>query len=246
MHSKVREYVLGSDAPLAKYCGVGIVTGFLPASAVVKPEGYALPAFNFSKCGFLMTIPIDPKGETVAWGINKTLPERSREEWRELERSGEGARLAKSDYDEITTEPIRSLLDNADDTKARLYVPYEIPDLKTWHLGRVCLIGDAAHAIRPNGNGAGVAFEDTAVLTRIITDGSADTYEERFARFERARRPRVDEVRKSTGTASVATRTETGAWVWGLKKIAFRAFFWCKGGALWHSTTYDVDAVDIR
>lgn len=246
MHSKVREYVLGSDETLAKYCGVGIITGFLPDSAVIKPPGFSLPAFNLSSRGLLMTIPIDPKGEILAWGINKAMPERSREEWRELERSGEAARLAKSDFAEITAEPFRSLLDSAENTKTRLYVPYEIPDLATWHSGRVCLIGDAAHAIRPNGNGSGVAFEDAAIMTRILTDGSSDSFEDKFARYERARRPRVDAVRKSTGTASVATKTETGPWAWYLKRAAAKAFFWWKGGALWHSTTYDVDVVDIK
>lgn len=44
---------------------------------------------------------------------------------------------------------------------------YDMPALDAWHNERVCLIGDAAHAVSPStGQGASLAIEDAAVLAR--------------------------------------------------------------------------------
>ena len=126
------------------------MSGFVPASSVICSLDF-FPAFLFTASGMLMVIPIDAEGKTLAWGINTTVANRTRQGWRELERSGQAARLAKANYEKIKTEPVRSLLDNADDSQAKLWAPSSLPDLPHWHTRRVCLIGDAAHALPPNG-----------------------------------------------------------------------------------------------
>jgi len=79
----------------------------------------------------------------------------------------------------------------------------EAPGLAAWHLGRVCLIGDAAHAMGPHdGQGASMALEDAIELARALRDlpdpASA------FAAFEHVRRPRVaDVVRRTRKTGSL-------------------------------------------
>lgn len=70
---------------------------------------------------------------------------------------------------------------------------YDLPDLPTWHLGRVCLLGDAAHAASPSaGQGAGLAIEDAAILARCLRD--LDTPHAAFARFEQLRKPRAQQI----------------------------------------------------
>lgn len=200
----------------------------------------------FTPSGMLMTIPIDPEAKTLAWGINVSMEQRTRQEWRELEQSGEVARLAKADYDDIQTQPVRSLLDNADDTKARLWAPYSIPDLPKWHTSRVCLIGDAAHCLPPNGQGSAMAFEDVAILTRLLTLEGISDYEKLFSRFEAIRRPRIDRLRQSSKTGE-ALKSRTGPWVWYLKKWAMRAFFWWNNGVVQFGkdAIYDVDTIAL-
>lgn len=192
-----------------------------------------------------MAIPIDASGSTLAYGINKnTDVERTREGWAEFESSGEAARIAKADYDGVQTEPLRSILDRSDDGKARVWAPYSIPDIPTWHTQRVCLIGDAAHGLPPNGLGSGLAFEDAALLTRMLVNKQETSgYTELFERFEQLRRARIAPIRKE-GVAN-GFRKETGPLLWYLKKVLFRWFFWFKGGELKHVTAYDVDTVDI-
>lgn len=72
----------------------------------------------------------------------------------------------------------------------------DIIDLKrlpSWHQGRVCLIGDAAHATTPNmGQGGGQGVEDAYYLSNILARSAH--YEEAFKRFEKDRRKKVDFV----------------------------------------------------
>lgn len=199
----------------------------------------------FTSSGLLMTIPFDPEGKELAWGINMTVEQdRSREGWAEFERSGEAARLAKSEYDDISFQPVRSLLDNADDSKARLWTPYRIPDIPTWHTNRCCLIGDAAHALPPNGLGSTLAFEDAAMLVRLLESGNDKPYEQIFTHLERVRRPRIAPMRKSD--VGDAFKRKTGPWGWYFKKWLFRGFFWFNSGTINHDKEIAWSADDVK
>jgi FAD-dependent urate hydroxylase len=78
----------------------------------------------------------------------------------------------------------------------RLVGPFPLNDIvfmPRWHDGRVCLVGDAAHATTPSaGQGASLALEDAIVLAQCIRD--IDVPEKAFAAFERARRKRVEAI----------------------------------------------------
>ncbi|KAK4689811.1 hypothetical protein P7C73_g289, partial [Tremellales sp. Uapishka_1] len=248
IHSKAREHILGTDSPEPIYSGINIVNGFLPAASVADTSAdFSFPAFMFTSSGMLMTIPIDPEAKTLSWGINKVAAERTRDELREFERSGDAVRSAKSDYDGVQTPAVRALLDKADDSKSRLWAPYSIPDLPKWHSSRVCLIGDAAHALPPNGLGASIAFEDAAILTRLLTSESMGGYETIFSRFEAIRRPRIAGLRE-TSKKSETVKGQSGPWVWWLKKWMFRGFFWWNSGVVNFAkqTHYDVDEVNLE
>lgn len=71
------------------------------------------------------------------------------------------------------------------------------PPIAQWSVGRVVLLGDAAHPILPFlGLGAALAIEDSVVLTRALA--LAVTPERAFAAFQRARLERVETVRTQT------------------------------------------------
>ncbi len=70
-----------------------------------------------------------------------------------------------------------------------------IDALRAWHSGRMIVIGDAAHAPSPSsGQGASLSIEDAVVLAKSLRDLS--TPQAAFARFEAARRPRVERIIK--------------------------------------------------
>jgi 2-polyprenyl-6-methoxyphenol hydroxylase-like FAD-dependent oxidoreductase len=91
-----------------------------------------------------------------------------------------------------TPPPARLLGEQITDDDGVVYKPLEVLFLKeAWHMGRVVLIGDAAHTTTPHlGQGAGMAIEDAIVLADELTRGADPesafrAYHER--RFERCR-----------------------------------------------------------
>ena len=70
---------------------------------------------------------------------------------------------------------------------------YSIPHLDKWHKGRVCLIGDAAHATSPHiGQGASASMEDAVVLAKCLRDIS--DFKQSFVKFESLRKERVEKI----------------------------------------------------
>jgi FAD-dependent urate hydroxylase len=78
---------------------------------------------------------------------------------------------------------------------------YELPPMASWHKGRVCLIGDAAHASSPHiGQGASLALEDAICLAGCLAAEPDPSYA--FATFQTRRWRRVERL--------VAEATRTG------------------------------------
>ncbi|MEW5854702.1 MAG: NAD(P)/FAD-dependent oxidoreductase [Myxococcota bacterium] len=91
---------------------------------------------------------------------------------------------------------------------------HDILSLPRWHVGRVCLLGDAAHATTPSaGQGASLAMEDALVLAQCLRD--VDDPARAFATFQRARQERVERiVRQSRRNGSgKAVSGPVGEWV---------------------------------
>lgn len=63
-----------------------------------------------------------------------------------------------------------------------------------WHLdGRALILGDASHAVVPfHGQGMNAAFEDVAELDRLLEQPGG--WSERFAEFQRRRKPNADAI----------------------------------------------------
>ena len=69
--------------------------------------------------------------------------------------------------------------------------------LRSFHQGRVALLGDAAHPMTPNlGQGACQAIEDAVVLARLVTPpgGGAASVEQALAAYTAQRLPRTTQV----------------------------------------------------
>lgn len=78
-----------------------------------------------------------------------------------------------------------------------------LPPLRRWSVGRITLLGDAAHAMLPHhGQGANQTIEDAAVLARYLAEGGLDDYENVLRRYERSRRARTRLVQHCSRIAS--------------------------------------------
>jgi len=76
---------------------------------------------------------------------------------------------------------------------------YDREPLTTWSVGRVTLLGDAAHAMLPfMAQGACQAIEDAAVLARCLADAAPATVADGLRRYEKIRQPRVWQVQRAS------------------------------------------------
>ena len=107
---------------------------------------------------------------------------------------------------------IRELID-ATPTLLGPWGLYELDAMPAWSRGRVCLMGDAAHAMSPSaGQGASMAFEDALVLAQCLRD--VPEVPHAFRRFEQLRRPRVDAIMKAARqTSNGKAPGAVGRWV---------------------------------
>jgi salicylate hydroxylase len=88
---------------------------------------------------------------------------------------------------------VHQLIASATDT--RRWALYDRAPLERWTVGRIALLGDAAHAMLPFfGQGAAQAIEDAETLAACLRETSAGSAEQALARYEQTRRPRANEV----------------------------------------------------
>ena len=105
------------------------------------------------------------------------------------------------DDDGIIDDDTREMLDelfaatNPDDLTHVWDLRTIDPSLRWGGTGRVILLGDAAHAIRPvSGVGGSLAFEDAVVLCRELAECSSSTISDCIDRTIHKRQPRVTKI----------------------------------------------------
>lgn len=69
--------------------------------------------------------------------------------------------------------------------------------LPLWSSGRIVLLGDACHPMKPHmGQGAAIAAEDAAVLVRCLEHVGYEDFKEAFTLYERSRKARASDVQR--------------------------------------------------
>src|SRR5690606_30448193 len=95
----------------------------------------------------------------------------------------------------------------------------DLAPFQTWNLGRVCLIGDAAHATTPNlGQGACQAIEDAYVLGEL---DRKYTLEAAFDLYPKIRRAKAHTIVRRSWTLGKVAHLSNGFAV-GMRNFLFR------------------------
>ncbi|MHC2433904.1 FAD-dependent monooxygenase [Bradyrhizobium sp. USDA 4451] len=88
--------------------------------------------------------------------------------------------------------------------------------LPRWSEGNITLLGDACHPMTPYmAQGAAMAIEDAAVLSRCLAGVDRDGVAEAFRRFEATRKPRTSRVQASSRTNTWLKNPTDPDWVYG-------------------------------
>ena len=173
LKSMVRQAVLGDGPPA--YRGFQCWRG-------VNPEAHIPNVAEILGRGVRVgLIPMGRRGG--AWWLCANEPEHAKDE-------PEGRKNKLLRLLEDWHESVKAVIGGTPEAATFKNAIYDRPVREGWSLGRVLLMGDAAHPTTPNlGQGGGMAIEDAALLARCLTHFSDHTAA--FARFEALRLPRV-------------------------------------------------------
>lgn len=76
--------------------------------------------------------------------------------------------------------------------------------LPAWHRGRIALLGDACHPMTPYmAQGAGMAIEDAAILSRCLEGVGQAGITAALAKYEAIRKPRASWIQAASGTNDI-------------------------------------------
>ncbi|KZT54776.1 FAD/NAD(P)-binding domain-containing protein [Calocera cornea HHB12733] len=193
LHSAVRNTLFGKEE--AHYMGLVQIGGFSPTplSLLSRTEPSKSTAHQyFGNGAHFIGAPVSQA--QMVWVATLPQPEEAREDWRRLTLSDPGATellagLEVATWDGGPKELVRGA------TFVTKYGLYDRPISERWHLGRVVLVGDAAHPTSPHlGQGANQAMEDCYHLVRLLCKAepwTSSTISTAFQAYEALRSPIV-------------------------------------------------------
>lgn len=213
IHSKVRETLLGVEVPT--YSGWvahrALIRGenlrkfadeFEPCVKWWRPDSHMMVYYTTGKRDeyyFVTGVPHD------AWDFQGPYVDSSQEEMLE----------AFDGYHSTVQNLIRS---TENITKWPLLNRNPLP---LWSRGRLVMLGDACHPMRPHmAQGACMAIEDAAILARCLEETGAQDYETAFSLYEGTRKARATKVQDVSNGNTFLLTQEDPAWVYGYDAYA--------------------------
>lgn len=208
INSRVREVLLGAEKP--NY------SGWVGHRALIDAAKLAKYGLDFEDCvkwwgpdrHMMVYYTTATRDEYyyvtgvphAAWEFDSAFVDSSREEMR----------AAFDGYHPV----IQALIDATDTvTKWPLFNRNPLP---LWSRGRLVLLGDACHPMKPHmAQGAAMAIEDAAMLARCLTETGIGDYETAFKLYEVNRRERATRVQSVSNANTFLLRQEDPAWVYG-------------------------------
>ncbi|RPD54084.1 FAD/NAD(P)-binding domain-containing protein [Lentinus tigrinus ALCF2SS1-6] len=190
LHSNTRISLFGKEE--AVFTGLTQTGGISPVPEIYKGKDVH-PIFNIYGDGVHM-IGYTINETQISWAITQREAE-EKETWRDMDEAKE-KEFKEGPFSKLPFGG-GELVRTAD--RIIKYGLYDRPELKSWHKGRVVLIGDAAHPTSPHlGQGANQALEDIYHLVRLLAAHnpsagapSTATLERVFAELEQLRIPRT-------------------------------------------------------
>ncbi|KXS95055.1 hypothetical protein AC578_3885 [Pseudocercospora eumusae] len=178
----------------ATYSGVANAFGFAPIEPDFKVH-FECTAINFARRGMLLSSFHSSKADSVYVGGLMQVPDvGSRDGWKAVGGEAEKTRAQLLDrFGDAKIPCIVPLIKKAQDFF--LWPVYTLSKDGKWSTDRVMLLGDAAHAMPPQGESTGIVFEDTVLFSRFLTrwleKGKTTPMKEAFEAYEKFRKPRI-------------------------------------------------------
>lgn len=208
INSKIREELLGAEKPL--------YSGWVAHRALIRSEDLTRYNLNFENCvkwwsedRHMMVYHTTAKRDEyyyvtgvphAAWDFKGNFVDSSREEM--------------FDAFQGYNPTVQALIQSSESvTKWPLLNRNPLP---LWSRGRLVLLGDACHPMKPHmAQGAGMAIEDAAMLTRCLEETGLSDYRTAFNLYEANRKDRASRVQAVSNANTWLRTQEDPAWVYG-------------------------------
>jgi salicylate hydroxylase len=206
IHSVVRTALFGRENP--EFTGVVAYRAVVPTDRLDVPDlGAFTKWWGPDPQTQIVTFPLNRGRDTFVFATTR------QDDWTEESWTAPGdAAELRALYAHFHPEA-RALLDACDSVlKSALYVRDPLP---RWSVGRVTLLGDAAHPMMPfMAQGAGMAVEDAAVLACAVSGLPGDPAAA-FRTYESARLARTSRVQLGSRGNTWLKSAEDADWVYG-------------------------------
>ncbi len=209
VNSVIRETLLGFEAPT--------YSGYIGHRAIFPAERLKGSGFEFEPCvkwwsedRHMMVYFLDDRQEELyyvtgvpeaQWPTGVSFAQSSREEMRDAF---------------VGFHPIVQAIIDAT-TEVTKWPLLARPPLPLWSRGRLVLLGDACHPMKPHmAQGAAMAIEDAAMLVRCLeVEGGPDHYGAAFALYRANRMDRASRVQRVSNANTWLRSNENPDWVYG-------------------------------
>jgi 6-hydroxynicotinate 3-monooxygenase len=204
VNSKLRDHLLGAEPP--RYTGHVAHRAVFPAS-LLGTDPFDLCVKWWSEDRHMMVYYVTSKRDEIyyvtgvpqaEWPAGQSVAPSSRDEMREVF-AGYHPSVQKliDATPEVTKWPL-----------------LERDPLPLWSRGRLVLLGDACHPMKPHmAQGAAMAIEDAAMLTRCLDEIGVNDYTNAFALYEANRAERASKVQLVSHNNTWLRTNEDPAWV---------------------------------
>jgi salicylate hydroxylase len=241
VHSGVRKsYVESSRLP--KYTQVSAAYWLLARDKIPSPLKFETTAFITSAKGSMMANFCTREKKDIFFAALMSTPEEvDRQGWLALGADKVGTQKELFRRFSNTKIPyVKEMVHASADIDHFLYPIFCLPPRGQWQHGRVLLLGDAAHAMPPQGDSTGLAFEDGALLAKVFSlHGNTRSVEDIFAIFTRTRQPRIDAAYRTAEMRWEKVK-DSYCLTSKLKEFLTWAFLWWKRGQYEKEFRYDV------
>ncbi|KAG9664495.1 FAD/NAD(P)-binding domain-containing protein, partial [Aureobasidium melanogenum] len=237
------------------YAGIANAFGFAPLNKDnpkiqdASQLHFHKTAINFARRGMMLSSFYEPTKTSVYVGGVLQVPEiASRDGWKVR---GADQELTKQDMrerfatDDVVFDDLKALIDTAEDWF--MWPIFTLPPEGRWATQRTMLLGDAAHAMPPQGEATGIVLEDTVLFARCLArqqELGTGSFSDAFAAYERLRRDRINAAFKESG-AVVKTVQDAGWLGHKIKCFVVPWFLWFTSGKREKHFTEDVTTSDL-
>ncbi|KIV93926.1 hypothetical protein PV10_05100 [Exophiala mesophila] len=216
------KYVDPSRKP--EYTGTVAAGGVLKTATLKSPVHFEDACVNLSEHGFLVTAYCNKDRSNMYVALSLDKQANSHDGWDMTPEEAEATKQYMIEkYADVKTPVIKEIIQQWED---QFYWPvHELKGSGVWSKGRALLLGDACHAMPPNGESAGFCLEDAVLLATVFGKRGAKDLQAVFQEYIAIRRPEIDSARIETQSRWKSAQFMT-PWQFRLRQAIIPWYLW--------------------